>query len=181
MDGTHLVVCKHDRHEDRVFANSGRECQRIDSSLGVDFQIGHFEPFALQSLAAIEDRSVLRALRNDVATALSESCGHALDGEIVAFGGAGGEDHLVGLGADEICNGRPCSVHGLPCTGAVRVAAACRVPVVFLEKRQHGVDHPPVCWGRRVVIHVDQRVHHGPILALPPPKTSARVEPCPMS
>jgi hypothetical protein len=45
---------------------------------------------------------VLGDLGDDVVAALAVHLGDALDGEVVGFGGAGGEDDLLGGAADEL-------------------------------------------------------------------------------
>jgi hypothetical protein len=47
---------------------------------------------------------VLGDLGDDVVAALAVHLGDALDGQVVALGGAGGEDDLLGGGADQLGN-----------------------------------------------------------------------------
>jgi len=64
-------------------------------------QIGHAKAELLQMLAGVEHRLVFGGRGDDVVALLAIHLGHALDGEVVAFGGARCEDDLFGGRADQ--------------------------------------------------------------------------------
>ena len=99
----------------------------IDQPVGLHRQIGHAVAVLLQPLAGIQNRLVLGDLGDDVVAALAIHLRNALDGQVVALGGAGGKDDLLGGGADELGDLLARRLHGLLRLPAKGVVAAGRV------------------------------------------------------
>jgi hypothetical protein len=78
-------------------------------------------------LQVSSNRLVLGDLGDDVVAALAVHLGDALDGQVVALGGAGGEDDLLGGGADQPRNLLARRFHGLLRLPSKGVVAAGRV------------------------------------------------------
>ena len=74
---------------------------RGDQAFGVRHQIGHRNTGVLQLSRGVEDGLVFDLAGDDVAAGNAAGLGHALERKVVGFGGAGGPDDLLGLGADQ--------------------------------------------------------------------------------
>ncbi|KAF5050549.1 hypothetical protein DSECCO2_428360 [anaerobic digester metagenome] len=87
--------------------------------------------------------------------------GDAEDRDIVRLGRAAREDHIVGgASADGVRHLLPGRLDGVGRVGPVAVIDAPGVPEPIREVRQHRLDHPWICWGGRVVVHVDRISRH---------------------
>ena len=95
LQHANLVVRRHDRDENRLVVHRALQVVEIDAAVLLHRQIGHAEAMLLQPLAAVEHRLVLGRLGDDVVALLAIHLGDALDGEVVALGGAGGEDDFL--------------------------------------------------------------------------------------
>ncbi len=106
-----------------------------------------------------EDRLVLGGRRDDVVALFGVHLGHALQRQIVRFGGAAGEHDLLG--------GRPDQARdllarlldrflGFP---AKAVIAAGGVPEGLKEIRLHRLEHARIHRRGRVIVHVDWQFH----------------------
>src|SRR5262249_58370461 len=99
---------------------------------------------------------------DDVVALLAVDRGNALECQVVALGGAGGEDDLLGAGADEgrdLLAGR---LDGFLRVPAEAVIAARRVAVVLGEEGQHRLDDARITAGRGVVVQVNGKLDHIP-------------------
>ena len=67
----------------------------------VDRQVGDLESLGLQLPARVQHALVLRLRGDHVSLLPAIEAGDALDGDVVALGGAGGEHDLLGVGADQ--------------------------------------------------------------------------------
>ncbi len=163
LDDADLVVRVHNRHEDGLvgaFANDGvLQLVERDKAVGLGSEIGDAVALFLQLLAGIEDCLVLGGLGDDVVAALAVHLRDALDGEIIGLGSAGGEDDLLGGGADQLGNlfaGLFHALLGLPSKGVV---AAGSVAELHAEVGHHRFEHAGVQRRGGVVVHVDRQVH----------------------
>lgn len=75
--------------------------------------------------------------------------------EVVRLCTAGGEDHLVGVAAEERCHLLSRAGDGEPGARAVDVTAG-GVAEVIAKEREHGIDDLGQERGRRVVVEVDR-------------------------
>ena len=94
--------------------------------------------------------------RDEVVALIAVHRGDALEGEVVALGGAAGEDDLLGDGADEagdLLAGLLDGLLGLPAEGVIPAGG---VAVVLGEARQHRLQHARIDARRGVVVHVDR-------------------------
>jgi hypothetical protein len=167
LERADLVIRRHDRHEDRFVGDRSADLLGVHLPVLVHRQIRDLEALAFQPLARVDDRLVFRQLGNDVITLLAVHGGDALDREVVALGGAGGEDDLAGVlvaalaldaGADQPGDLGPGLVDRLLCLPAERVAAAGGVAEVLGKVRQHRLDHPRIGAGGGVVVQVDRQL-----------------------
>ena len=103
-DDAGLIVDLHEADEHGVGAD--RSCERLgrDPSGTIRRQIRHGIAFFFQVAAGIEHRTMLDAGRDDVPAAVGVGARDAQDREVVRLRGAGGEDDLGGLGADQRCD-----------------------------------------------------------------------------
>src|SRR5205807_671936 len=106
-------------------------------------------------LTGVEHRLVLGNGGDDVVALLAVHLGHTLDGEVVALGGAGGEDDLFCSRADQLRNLLTSLLHG--CLGAPpkRMVPAGSVAEFLHEVGQHGLEHTRIHGGGGMVVHVD--------------------------
>src|SRR5438132_6233894 len=99
-------------------------------------KVRDLEAVAFEALASVDHGLVLGGLRDDVVALLLVHGGDALDRQVVALGGAAGEDDLLGRRSDQggdLVAGFLDGGFGLPAEG---VAAAGRVPELLREVRQ---------------------------------------------
>ena len=168
VDGADLVVRPHDAHEDRVGPHGRAHHLGGDHAVGRRIQEGHVEALALQALAGIEHGLVLDRASDDVAAALLPGgslgidLGGALHGEVVALGGAAGEDDFLRVGADQaggLLAGGLDAVLGIP---AETVVAASGIAELLAEIGKHGLHDAGVAAGGGGIVEVDGGLHgHG--------------------
>ena len=85
------------RDQDRLVVHGALQIVEIDQAVFLHRQIGDAVAVLLQALAGVEHRLVLGDRGDDVVALLAVHLGDALDGEVVALGGAGGEDDFLGV------------------------------------------------------------------------------------
>ena len=73
----------------------------IDQAVRLHRQIGDPVAMFLQPLAGVQ-HALCSVTGDDVVALLAIHLGHALDRQVVALGGAAGENDLVGAGADQL-------------------------------------------------------------------------------
>ncbi len=76
------------RDQDGLVVHGALQVVEIDAAVLLHRQIGDAEAVLLQPLAGVEHGLVLGGLGDDVVALLAIHLGHALDGEVVALGGA---------------------------------------------------------------------------------------------
>ncbi len=109
----------------------------------------------------VEDGLVLGGRRDEVVPLPLGGLGQSLDGEVIRFGRARGEDDLPALGADgprHLLPGDLDRLLGLP---AESVGDARGVAVELGEVREHRLDDPRVGAGGGVVVEIDRTSHAG--------------------
>jgi hypothetical protein len=109
---------------------------------------------------------VLGHLGDDVVAALAIHLRDALDGQVVALRGAGGEDDLLGGGPDQLGNLLARRFHSLLRFPSKRVVAAGRVPELRGEVRHHRFQHPRIQRAGGVIIHINRQGYTLPVLPL---------------
>ena len=130
VDGAQLVIDQHQRHQKGVFAHRFADRLRGNQTLGVRHQISHRNTGVLQLLCRVENRFVFDLAGDDVAARNAASLGHALEGKVVRFGGAGGPDDLLRLGADQFGDLTPRLLDRLPGLLTERMGAGRRIAEV---------------------------------------------------
>ena len=76
---------------------------------------------------------------------------------LFALGGAGGEDDLLGGGADELGDLLARRLHGLLRFPSKGVVAAGRVAELGGEVRHHRLQHPGIQGAGGVIIHINRQ------------------------
>ena len=162
VDGADLVVGPHDGDEDGVVTHRLFDLLGGDHAVGGGAEDGDIEALLLEALDRVEGGLVLVGGGDDVpATGLAGRvlCIHlssALDGEVVALGGAAGEDHFLGLRADQGGDLFAGGVNGFLGVPAELVVTRTGVAEDFREVGQHRFDHARVGAGRGGVVEVDR-------------------------
>ena len=132
-----------------------RSSSRSIRPSGDDAEVGDLEAVFFQALAAIEHGFVVGYLRDDVIAAGAMKLGDALDGQIVGFGSAAGEDDLARVGADQAGDLRARVFYGFLGFPPELVVAAGGVAEFLGEIGQHGVQHARIDSRGRLIVHVD--------------------------
>mmetsp|Transcript_20823 Transcript_20823/g.28690 ORF Transcript_20823/g.28690 Transcript_20823/m.28690 type:complete len:420 (-) Transcript_20823:258-1517(-) len=158
-----LVVDGHHGDHARVRPQGRRQLLQPDQPVLLHGQVGDLEPLLLELAAAVQHALVLGLRGDHVPLALAEEPHRALDGEVVALGGARGEHDLLRVGAHQRRHLRPGGLHRRLRLPAVGVRLRVRVAVPLQHVGQHGVEHAGV-HGRRG-LHV--QVQRPPRLRLP--------------
>jgi hypothetical protein len=92
------VVHEHHRHQPRVGAQQAGQGGEVHNAVTADRQIVHREPAPGELPQRLDDARVLDRAGDDVAGRVA---GEAEQGEVVRLGGAAGEDHFVGVSAEQ--------------------------------------------------------------------------------
>ncbi len=153
-----FVVSGHDGDEDGLVVNGALEVFEIDETVCLYGQIGDAVAVFLEALTGVEHGLVLSDLGDDVVAALAIHLRDALDGEVVALSGAGGEDDLLGGGADEPGDLFARGLDGLLGFPAEAVVAAGGVAELASEIRHHCLQHSRIERGGGVIIHIDRQL-----------------------
>ncbi len=159
LQHANLVVGRHDRHQDGLVVHGALQVVEINAAVLLHRQIGDAESVLLQALATVEHGLVLGRLGDDVVALLAVHLGDALDGKVVALGGAGGEDDFLRGRADQLGDALARLLDRLFGYPAEFVIAAGRVAEVFSEVRQHLLQHPRIGARGGVIVHVDGQLH----------------------
>src|SRR5216683_2235617 len=101
LDHADLVVHHHHRHEDGIGAEGRLEFFQVEQPVLLRIEVSRFEPLALELAHRVEHRLVLGLHRDDVLAFALVEIRRAFDGEVVAFGRAGGPDDLFRIGIEE--------------------------------------------------------------------------------
>ena len=161
LQDTDFVVGGHDGDQDGLVVDGTLQVVDVDEAVGLHRQIGDAIAVLLQALAGVEYSLVLGDLGDDVVAALAVHLRNALDGEVVALGGAGGEDDLLGGGADELGDLCARGFNGLFGLPAKAVIAAGRIAKLACEIRHHRFQHAGVERRGGVIVHVDRQHNAG--------------------
>ena len=144
-------------NQNRLVVHGALQVFEIDQPVGLHRQIGHAIAVLLKPLAGVEHRLVLGHLGDDVVAALAIHLRDALDGQVVALGGAGGKDDLLGGCADQLGNLLARRLDGLLRLPSKGVVAAGRVAELGGEVRHHRFQHPRIERAGGVIIHIDRQ------------------------
>src|SRR5712671_1697342 len=159
LDHADLVVDHHHRDEDGIGAQRRLEFLQVEQPVLLRVEIGRFEPLALELAHGIEHRLVLGLHRDDVLALALVEIRRALDGEVVALGGAGSPDDLLWVGVEERRDVRARLLHRLLRLPAERVRAARRVAELLGQEGDHLLRHARVHRRGRGIVEVDRKFH----------------------
>jgi hypothetical protein len=154
-----LVVGRHDRDQDGFVVHCAPQVVEVDQPVGFDGEIRDAITVLLQPLAGIQNCFVFGDLGDDVIAALAVHFGDAFEGQVIALGGAAGEDDLLGRGADEPRNLLARGFDGLLRLPSEGVVAAGRVAELGGEVGHHRLQNPRVQRSGGVVVHIDRQVY----------------------
>ncbi len=157
-----FVIGVHERDQDGLVRDRFAQHVQIHYAVGFHGQIRDAVPVLLEFLAGVEHRFVLGRRRDDVVAFFGVHLGHALDRQVVGFGGAAGENNFLGGRADQIRDLLARVVDCLFRFPPETVVAAGGVAEFLREVWQHGVDDSRVSRRRSVIIKINWRLHELP-------------------
>ena len=160
LDGPDLVVREHDGNEDRLVGDRCAQLVEGDAAVLLDRQVRDAVALPLEALASIEHGLVLGATGDDVIAFVLVKFGDPLDGEVVRLGGAGSEDDLLAVSAQERGDLLARLLHRFLGAPAEGVAAARRVAELGGEVGHHRLEHPRIEGSRGVVVEIDGQLEH---------------------
>ncbi len=154
-----LVVGSHDADEQRGRTQRIVEEGEIEPSVGLDGKDDGLKALASEVAHGFEDAGMLGRERHEAAplvAGVQREADGALDGEVVRFGGAGGEDDFARVGAEQSGDFGAGRCNGL-CREAPRlVGVAVRVAIGGREERPHRDEDARVAFGCRLVVEIDE-------------------------
>ena len=159
LEHADFVVGVHDGDENRLIGDRFPQHVEIDQAVALHRQIGDPIAVLFELLAGIENGFVLGGGGDDVVAFFGIHLGHALDGEVVRFGGAAGEDDFARRGADQIGNLLARFIHRLLGHPAELVIAAGGIAEVLREIGQHRLEDAGVHLRGRVIVEINGRLH----------------------
>ncbi len=127
-----LVVHRHDADQQRRHLQRGAQHVGIEQPVGTHRQEHRLEPFLRQVGHRFQHAFVLGRHGDDAPALVARTqgeAGGALDRDVVALGGAGGEHQLLGIGADQrgdLRRARPRPRLPPRCPSRARRCAGCR-------------------------------------------------------
>ena len=127
LDHTDFVVGHHHAHQLRIRLDGLFQLCRLNQAIGPGREQRQFEAFLSELLQGIEHRMMLAGHADQVPRASSgpgAKPGVTEQGQVVGFGGATGEDHLVAFDSEAVGQGVPGGAHGCGCRKAQAVLAA---------------------------------------------------------
>ncbi|PON35628.1 LOW QUALITY PROTEIN: hypothetical protein PanWU01x14_334680 [Parasponia andersonii] len=150
-----LVVDHHDRNQARIGPNRRPELLEVHEAIRADREVRDLKTLLLEMATGVEYALVLGLGGDHVALLLLVEVHDALDGDVVALGGAGGEDDLLRR-ADEIGHLGARGLRRLVRLPPVHVGPGVRVSVLGHIKGQHGVENPRVHRRRGLHIQIER-------------------------
>ncbi len=96
-----LVVHVHDAHKEGVRPDGLLHVLRVEDSGGARIEPRYLKALPLEEVGRVKDGLVLERVHDDVLLLPLVRERSALEGQVVALRGAGGEDYLAGVGVDE--------------------------------------------------------------------------------
>ena len=151
-----LVVGRHDGNQNRLVGNGAAKIVEVDQAIFPDRKNADLKAVLFQALATVPDGLVLGGQADNVVPLLPIHLGHALEGQVVGLGGAGGEDDLLGRCVDQIGNLAAGFIDSLFRLPAKLMIAARRVAIHLGKERQHLLEDSRVHRRRSMVIHINR-------------------------
>src|SRR6266849_2669493 len=159
LDHADLVVHHHHRHEDGIGAEGRLEFFQVEQPVLLRIEVSRFEPLALELAHRVEHRLVLGPHRDDVLAFALVEIRRAFDGEVVAFGRAGGPDDLFRIGIEERRDVLARLLHRLLRLPAESVRPARRIAELLGQEGNHLLRHAWVHRGGGGIVEVDRKFH----------------------
>ena len=154
-----FVVRRHDGHQDRLVINGAFQLFEIDQAIFLHGQVSDAIAIFLKTFAGIEHGFMFGYGRDDVIALLSIHLGDTFDGEVVALGGARGENDFLGSRANQFGNLLARILNGFLSCPSKWMVPAGGVAELFHEVGQHGLEHARIHGGGGMVVHVDGQLH----------------------
>src|SRR5215472_10349810 len=154
LDGSDLIVRMHDADKDRARRDRFAQIVGINAAGAVNGQIGHTRAEAFEKSTRLDDRGMLNPRGYDVIAPVAKREECALEGDIICFAAAAGENDLIIVAPKQP---RYLAARALErgFRRGRRPVAAGRIAVVTLKKRAHCRGDRRIDWGARVVIEID--------------------------
>ena len=154
-----LVVGVHDGNQDGLRPQCAAQLTGRNQAVTVHIQIGDLRAILFQEGTGIQHCLVFGFGGDDViAFGTVSPAGPFKDG-VDAFGGTRGPDQVTGFDAQGSGYGPCCIFHSTSGQPAIRVMAARRVPEVFPEVGQHGIQYLLVAGGGGIVVQIGLGIH----------------------
>ena len=162
-----------------IAARSSSRLIQIHESVGLDREIGDLAAFFFQVLAGIEHSLVFGCGGDDVVALFGVHLRDALDRQVVRFRRTAREDDFLRVRANQIRDLLTRDLDGFFGLPSERMVAARRVPELLGEVRHHRLEHPWIDGRRRVIVHVDRKLHRflRPVQKDPPSTTKFKTAP----
>jgi hypothetical protein len=160
LDDADFVVGEHHRDKRGVVADCRGDGLRVKpagprTAMLFHAEQSHAVTAATEAGEGVEHGLMLRGDADQMVAASARAFRDAADGEVVALGGAAGEDDLGRVGIDRGSDFRARLLNRLARGGAEGVTDAAGVAVILREIRQHRVEHARVDAGGGVIVEVD--------------------------
>ncbi|CAH0313885.1 hypothetical protein SRABI70_04820 [Pseudomonas sp. Bi70] len=141
-EGAQLVVDAHQRHQQGIVTQRRRHGLGLDQALAVRLQPGDLEAVELQLPGGIQHGLVFQAAGHDMPAPLRRGC-HALERQVVGFGGTGCPHQVVGAGTDQFGDLPARLFHGTACALAERMRGRRRIAegTIAAHMGQHVADY----------------------------------------
>ena len=160
LNDADLVIDEHHRDQNRLRTHRRFQHVEVEQAVVAHVEIRHLETFALKVAARIEHRLVL-SLDGDQVFALARiEARRTLQRQVVRFGGAGGPDDFLGIGADQLGDFGTRFLDrrlGFP---AESVRARRRIAEFLEEIRNHFFCHARISRRRRRIVQINRQSQH---------------------
>ncbi len=154
LNRSHLVIGVHDRDEDRLRRQDLFERFQVDQPRPVHGNGAHSESHGLKMPADLCDGRMLDGGGDNMAPVIPPGESGALDGMVVGFRSAAGENNFDGIAIEKIGRLAPGLFDGLSGFDAVSMGTG-RISKVIGEERPHGLVDVRIDGRGGVVIQVD--------------------------
>ena len=168
VDGTNLVVGKHNAHQGGIFGDGGLQIAEAYLTGAVDGQVGDLEALFLQCLCGAQDGRMLDGRGDHVLFALGlGGLQGAAQGHIVAFAAAAGEEYLTGVAVQRQGDFLAGVFQRHVAALAQLVQRTC-VAVLGGQEGQHFIQNAAVNGGGCRIVRINKTMFHIRLLLFPP-------------
>src|SRR6185437_3235045 len=159
LEHANFIIGVHDADENRLIRERCFQIFEAEQAIARDQQVSDAITLFFQTLAAIEHSLMLAGNSNNVVALVSAGLGYAFDREIVALGRSRGEDDLLRVSANQLCDLLAGSLNCLLCFPAKLMAAAGCIAKLLREVGEHRFEDPRINLCGGVVVEIDRKLH----------------------